>query len=118
MAHTFPNYPVSYGAQNQLRPRIKSIRFGDGYEMRIVDGLNTVPQRWTVSWNVLGLPEAEHADTFLAAHRGALWFWWTPPRQTQPIKVVCKEWTRAPVDGSPHHDSITATFEQVFDLQG
>lgn len=117
MADTF-DVSISYGCQNQMRPRTKSVAFGDGYELRIGDGLNTMAQKWTLSFNVMPLDMAEYIEWFFKKQGGIRWFWWVPPRQTQPIKVICKEWTRGPVEGSRHHDFISATFQQVFDLQG
>jgi phage-related protein len=110
--------PLSYGAQNQMRPRVKSIQFNDGYELRLGDGLNTMPQRWSVGWNALDQGGANAVEAWFVEHAGVRWFWWVPPRQTAPIKVVCKEWTRGPVDGSRTHDAMTAVFQQVFDLTG
>jgi phage-related protein len=117
MADTF-SVAMSYGCSNQMRPRTKTVAFGDGYELRIGDGLNTMAQRWSLNFNVLTIGEANAVEAFFRAQGGIRWFWWTPPRQTTQIKVICKDWTRAPLEGSRLHDSITANFQQVFDLQG
>lgn len=119
MAQTFPAYyPPSYGAQNQVQPRVRSVSFGDGYELRVGDGLNTVVAKWSLTWNAMPIEHAGYIEQFFTFHGGVKWFWWVPPRATAAIKVVCKQWTRGPVEGSRTHDAISANFTQVFDLSG
>src|SRR5689334_18690931 len=108
MAKTF-SVPMSFGTQKQMKPRIRSVAFGDGYELRIGDGLNTMPQVWNLNFNVLTIGQANAVDAWFVEHAGVKWFWWVPPRQSAPIKVVCKEWTRTPVDGTRNYDAMTAT---------
>jgi phage-related protein len=115
MAETF-SVAMSYGVQNQMRPRVRSVQFGDGYELRMGDGLNTMPQNWSLVFNALPIGAANAVEAFFVQHAGIRWFWWHPPRQISPIKVVCKDWTRTQVDGSRTHDAMTANFRQVFDL--
>tara|TARA_B100001123_G_C15220813_1_gene991175 strand:- start:684 stop:1103 length:420 start_codon:yes stop_codon:yes gene_type:complete len=44
--------PVMYdkGAQEKPKPRVLKQQFGDGYEMRIADGINNTPREWTLSF--------------------------------------------------------------------
>jgi|TARA_B110000914_G_C15331604_1_gene384977 phage-related protein len=44
--------PVVYdrGLQQSAKPRILKAQFGDGYEMRMKDGINNTPRTWTLSF--------------------------------------------------------------------
>ena len=85
-------YTPDFGANKKLMPRIKSINFGDGYEQRYNDGLNTNPQTWMLSFSNRTDIEAEAIDDFLAAS---------------------KEWSKS-LD-SYNRNTIQATFIQVFE---
>ena len=39
------------GVSEQPEPRVLSARFGDGYEMRVVDGINNLPRQWGLTFN-------------------------------------------------------------------
>lgn len=101
------------GASPEIRTRTKKMSFGDGYEQRSGDGLNSVKEIWSLNWSGRTKAEIEAICNFLAAELGVTYFLWTSPRGTQ-IKVKCESWKP-----SYNHDfdcSLTATFEQVFAL--
>lgn len=91
-------------------PRVRSTRFGDGYEQRYRDGLNANLPSWDVSFNGMARLEADAIDAFLGAHGGADAFDWTDPRGVTG-KFVCREWRL--IEHGRGLASITATFEQV-----
>lgn len=105
-------YTPDFGANKKLTPRIKSISFGDGYEQRYNDGLNTNPQIWMLSFSNRTDTEAEAIDDFLAARGGVESFDWTPYNESAG-KYVCKEWSKS-LD-SYNRNTIQATFVQVFE---
>lgn len=39
------------GVSEQPEPRVLSARFGDGYEMRVADGINNLPRQWGLNFN-------------------------------------------------------------------
>jgi len=45
--------PVMYdrGIQQTAKPRVLKAQFGDGYEMRVADGINNTPREWSLSFN-------------------------------------------------------------------
>jgi phage-related protein len=117
MAATFDVREISYGIVERREPKTQSVRFDDGnYELRMKRGLNSDLQTWDVPIEAVFTGWAETIEQFLAAHNGVDWFWWTPPRQTQPRKFICRRWTREPVRGSRTHDRLTLTLEEVADL--
>jgi len=44
--------PVMYdrGIAETPSPRVLSVQFGDGYEMRVRDGINNTPRKWSLSF--------------------------------------------------------------------
>ena len=112
MVDTF-TYNPSYSAQNSVKPNIRSVQFGDGYEQRQGNGINTLRQMWTVAFTKRDLSEINAIETFFQTQAGVQYFYWTPPRQSTQLKFICKEWQRTIEAGAV--DTITATFTQVFD---
>ena len=39
------------GVEERPSPRVHSARFGDGYEMRVADGINNIPREWSLGFN-------------------------------------------------------------------
>lgn len=107
-------WSADYGASVDLQPRVKQVSFGDGYEQRVADGINTLRQMWQLNFSNRTLTEINAIDTFLRARGGIEAFDWTPPRASVAGKFVCRSWQRTAVAGVI--DSISAKFEQVFEV--
>lgn len=105
-------YTPDYGAQVSVKPRVRVAQFGDGYEQRIADGINTRPQVWSLQFNNRTDTEAGNITTFLEARNGVEAFDWTPPGGSA-IKVVCREWSKTVA--RYNLNSVSATFQQVFE---
>jgi len=100
-------------AQLTLTPNVKQIKFSDGYEQRQAQGMNPTAEKWSLTFSNRDLSEAQDILDFFAAANAVDSFVWTPPDETDPIKVVCRSWQKSiPTNGVR---TITATFEQVFD---
>jgi phage-related protein len=105
------NYQPTYSARLDEEPRILSSKFGDGYEQRAGDGINTIVQRWSVTF----IRAYAEIDTIIGLFRG--WdgrtpFLWTPPRGSGALQFICKKWSRG---FGRKADTLEATFEQNFD---
>src|SRR5437870_4716718 len=75
-----------YGAQASVTPDVLTAQFGDGYSQDVAVGINSTSQVWTLSFNTDPVI-ADSIFAFLQRQGGVKRFWWTPPRQTDPIKV-------------------------------
>lgn len=106
-------YAPDYSAQQQNKPRVKSMRFGDGYEQRQADGINTQPAVWNLTFANRTNTDTNSIHTFLSARGGFEAFDWVPPDSTISIKVLCREWSKTM--NRFNLNTITATFEQVFE---
>ena len=96
-----------------MRPTVRRVAFGDGYEQRLAFGINTQPQVWSLEFRGRTNTEAAAIDAFLRTRGGVQAFDWTPPGGTAG-KFVCEEWSRS-VD-EPNVETVRVTFKQVFDL--
>jgi phage-related protein len=113
MPGTTFTWTPDFGARAAYKPRVRTAKFGDGYEQRVADGINTAMDRWQLTFAVRDDLEANDILAFLAARGGFEAFNWTPPGETLPISVVCREWNRT----FDRHDqnTVTATFERVYE---
>ena len=113
---TTPSAPSpAYGASQQNSPKTRVSQMGDGYELRVVVGLNQNPKQWRLRWQNIKETDADTISKFLndRASDGAS-FDWTPPDDTSSYKWVCDSWTKS----IPYLNTatISATFRQVFDV--
>jgi phage-related protein len=109
----FPTIDCTFGTPVSYAPRVLKNAYGNGYEQRVGDGLNTVAEKWTVAWQGIAWSECLAINTFLKAQKGYLPFLWTPPGEA-PLQVKCESWSREKTSGTT--GNVQATFEQVFDL--
>src|SRR6266571_1195128 len=102
-----------YGAKGSVPPTVLTAAYGDGYVQDIAVGINSTPQTWTLSFN----NDPDTADAifrFLQNQGGVKLFWWTPPRQSESIKVkTTGAYDKTETDAG--QVTVTATFQQVFD---
>lgn len=106
-------YQPDFSAQLTVKPRVRVVRFGDGYEQRQADGINNAPQAWALTFANRTDTDTVGIQNFLAARAGVEAFTWTPPDSATSIKVVCREWQKTM---NRHNlNTVTATFEQVFE---
>jgi len=103
-------YSPSYAANVTITPRVRTAMFGDGYQQRVADGINTKPRMWNLSFTQKDA-DIDNVESFLDTAGGVTSFDWTPPHGSIG-KWKCKEWSRSKVTYGV--DTLTATFEEVF----
>lgn len=105
-------YIPDFSANLTKRPRVRQVSFGDGYEQRSADGINTIRAVWSLSFNARTDAERDGILDFLEARGGVESFDWTPPTGAAG-KFVCREWN-ASLEAFGINN-VNATFEQVFE---
>lgn len=105
---TFTYIPGS--ALLQKKPRVRVAAFGDGYEQRLADGINSAPRAWQLSFT-RQTAEADAIEAFFAARNGVEAFDWTPPYGAAG-KWVAREWSVSLI--GPVAKTISVTFDEVF----
>ena len=104
---------ASIGASLNLKPNVRKVSFGDGYEQRLAFGINTQPEIWSLEFRGKSTAEAAAIDNFLRARGAVQSFDWTTPSGIAG-KFLCEEWSRTVEE--PNLENIRVTFRQVFDL--
>ena len=103
-----PTYPVSVNQE----PRVRNIQFGDGYSLRISDGLNNVLLKFDLEFNGKTYQEALAISHFLYAREGRESFVWVPPAPFSTRKYfICPQWS--PVIQFHSNYSVKAMFQEV-----
>jgi phage-related protein len=102
-----------FGATKSSKPTIIGVKFGDGYEARYAQGINTNPRSWSLRFTNRSVSEADAIEAFLIARGGVESFDFTGTRADETVRVVCKEWTRSTDHATL--DSLSATFTEVFE---
>jgi phage-related protein len=102
----------SYGVNLTMRPNVKRVSFGDGYEQRQTFGINNQPEVWSLEFRGRTSGDAQAIDVFLREAGSVNSFEWTSPSDTNG-RFVCDEWSRS--KDEPDAETVRATFRQVFD---
>ena len=103
----------SIWASLAVKPNVRRVSFGDGYEQRLAYGINTQPEVWSLEFRGKSTSDASAIDSFLRARGAVQAFDWTTPSGLTG-KFNCEEWSRTIEE--PNIENIRATFKQVFDL--
>ena len=80
--------------QLEEAPRVKTSRFGDGYEQRVADGINNILQKWQISFTRRSEIDIDYVYDFLRARGGVESFDWTPRGEATARIFVCRKWNR------------------------
>jgi phage-related protein len=105
------NYQPIRNPSATTTPKVLASSFGDGYEQRVADGINTMPETYALTFRntkdvIITI------KTFFKSKAGAESFTWTPDGESE-IKVKCPTWTDIRLD--KNSAEISATFVQVFE---
>lgn len=104
-----PSWGLSEGGEF----RLQTVSFGDGYEQRRPDGINTTIRKWSVDWELLSREQKDTLYDFLLDLRGVDPFLWRVPDSGEVVQVVCKKKPSWAVDDYDSY-SLTAEFTEDF----
>ena len=104
-----------YGVQKNSNPNKRTVVFADGYEHRILFGLNahTNPKTYSLRF-VVSESDADKIEEFFDARAlDQASFDYTPPGESSASKFVCETWNKS----MPYLNraTISATFREVFE---
>lgn len=106
-------YTPDFGARRATKPRVRVVAFGDGYEQRQGDGINTRNEVWDLQFQNRTNSDTAAIIAFLEARNAVESFDWTPPNEVTAIKVVCREWNKS-LDRF-NLNAVSAQFERVYE---
>lgn len=105
-------YTADFGASFTVKPSVRVSKFGDGYEQRQANGLNTQPKTWTLKFSLRTDTEANAITDFLTTQAAVSSFDWTDINGTAG-KYVCRSWDRS--KDRYNLNTVSAQFEQVYE---
>jgi len=110
---TFPSISPTYGTRKDSQPNVRVTQFGDGYQHRLLFGLNQNPKIYNLTFN-LSESDSDTVEAFLDARAvDQASFDFTPTGESSSSKFICKKWSKS----IPYNNraTINATFEEVFE---
>lgn len=102
----------SFTTNLQKKPRVQSAQFGDGYEQRMRDGINSNPRTWGIVFNGIKDADANAIMGFLDGLAGVDYFTFTDPEGVT-AKYTCRDYTRS--WDAYNSNTLNATFKECFD---
>ena len=99
-------------------PRVHLAQFGDGYEQRLQDGINSLKQEISVSFQTRPKAEIDDLVAFFESLNGVTKFRFdladsNAGSSTETIKVVCSEWEQK--WEYDDYYTLDATFRRVYE---
>ena len=112
----FPTSPEpSFPVKKSSKPSVRTIRFADGFEQRILFGLasNQNPKVFNFVWKNITESDSNIIEAFLdlRAEDGKP-FTYQPHNESSTMTFVCDQWSKDM--NFPNRATINATFRQVF----
>lgn len=99
------------------KPKTLMASFGDGYEQRIVDGINNLRQTFSVAFNNRTKEEIDDIIAFFDSKNGVTAFNYTYPDSNAggetTVKVVCEDYNLNYINSEFY--GCTATFRRVYE---
>jgi|TARA_B100000287_G_C20163421_1_gene595150 phage-related protein len=99
-------------------PRVHLAQFGDGYEQRLQDGINSLKQEISVSFQTRPKAEIDDLVAFFESLNGVTKFRFdiadsNASSSTETIKVVCPDWEQK--WEYDDYYTLDATFRRVYE---
>jgi phage-related protein len=116
---------ISYGSSVNTEIRVNTVRFGDGYEQRSLDGINTAPLVIDFAFNNRSLETITEIDKFLRGDKLFYnrtpdeYFYFVPPEPYDgglikvPRKFTCLSWKVSPSQSNNY--TLSGTMNEVFE---
>lgn len=99
-------------------PKVLVAKFGDGYEQRLPDGINSIAETFSATFNNRTKEEIDDITGYFASLKGSASFTYTIPDDNASggelsLKVVCETYSQMyQYDG---FYSVSATFRRVYE---
>lgn len=106
------------GLTRNSTPKVLVAKFGDGYEQRLPNGINSIDETFSATFNNRTKEEIDDITGYLASLKGATSFTYVIPDTNgsgneTSIKVVCENYSQVYNYGDFY--SAMATFRRVYE---
>jgi len=106
------------GMSRKGTSRVRVAKFGDGYEQRIVDGINNVEEQYSVNFSNRAKATIDDIVAFFESRKGAAFNFNIPNSNVgggeTTIKVVCNDYSLN-YDNHPVTYSCSTTLRRVYE---
>lgn len=92
-----------------VKPKVKVVMLGDGYEQRTPDGINNQLRSYSLQFSGTG-QDIRAIDNFLTEHGAVTAFVWTPQDSGVMGVFKCEEWDLT-ING--YWNALSAKFQEV-----
>jgi len=104
----------------QINPRVLTAKFGDGYEQRIVDGINNLNEEYSLSFKTRTKEEIDDIVAFLDTKAGVTKFTLTLPDSNNTTRTGERDVKVVSTDYSVNYEydnfySLSLTLKRVFE---
>jgi phage-related protein len=96
-----PDAPVS----KEKEWRVRVAQFGDGYQQRMLDGINALNVRWNVTFSNRQKAVLIEMDNYLSSMKGSAFNFMDPATEVV-YEVFCDQWTMS-IDVIRKRDPVT-----------
>ena len=86
-------YQPSHTTAMSQKPNKLRVKFGDNYDQRASDGINTNKKMYSLIFIGLTVVEANAIQLFLEGKDGRTSFTWDDPDGTE-VTVICESWNK------------------------
>lgn len=100
-----------YGMEESEELRLRSVKYGEGYEQRYADGINNIKREIPVTFSVDPTTAGDIVDFLRARNNGQPFTFQVPGGDIE--NVMCRSWSRRWDSYGIH--TVSATFERVYD---
>ena len=105
------------GMSRKGSSRVRTAKFGDGYEQRIVDGINNVEEQYSVNFSSRAIATIDDIVAFFESRKGASFNFTIPDSNARSgettIKVVCNTYSLNYDNGVAY--SCSSTLRRVYE---
>ena len=104
------------GLSRKAISRVRVAKFGDGYEQRIVDGINNIEESYSVKFSNSAKASVDYIVAFFEYRKGASFNFTIPDTNNSgetTIKVVCGDYSLNYDNDTTY--SCSATFRRVYE---
>lgn len=102
-----------YGLNRSAAYRKVETQFGDGYSMRMRDGINTTVRSWNVTWSVISKEDADALMSFFEQMGGVDSFYFIMPDTMEQATVITDSEPSLSYDSFSNH-TVSVTLKEVF----
>lgn len=104
---------IAQNATRTMKPALWTAKFGDGYLQTMPQGMNYLPESWSLEFFFAQRSDADALHAYLLAQGGYQAFTWRTPRASI-LRVLCQKWSDVSNVGKQF--TLSATFDQVWGM--